>query len=821
MKSNKQKLIKLHNNPIYKKQVKIFWILFASFWGFLFLLFTLISTGNLGFMPNFEELENPKTFLASQVVSEDGEVLGKYFIENRTIVRYEDISPAVIQALIATEDARFEDHCGIDMQSLGRVIIKSLLLQKSSAGGGSTITQQLAKLLFPRTEFSNPIEIVARKFKEWVIAVKLERSYTKREIITMYLNQVDFLNLAVGIKSASKIYFNVSPKELNTEQAAMLVGMVKNPAIYNPLRKPELVLARRNTVLVQMVKYKYLQTDKLDSLKKLPLELKFSSDAHKEGSATYFREFLRQYISAEKPERSHYPDFMIEIYNEHLYRWINDPLYGWCSKNLKKNGERYDIYKDGLIFHTTLNSKMQTYAEDAVRIHLSKNIQPLLDKELAIKKYPPFSNDLTNEEVRSIIVNSIKRTDYYQTLKNEGLSFSEIYKKFSIPEKCKVFTWKGTKDTTLSPIKQLLYHKRFLRSSFIAIDPSKGAVRAYVGGTDLGFFNYDMVTLGKRQVGSTIKPFLYTIAIQNGMSPCHQIPNVMVSFPNADGTLWTPRNSSPFENTGKNESLSWGLRHSVNTVSAWIMKRFKPQMVADLMHQMGVRSNIEVFPSIFLGTSELTLEELVSAYGTFANNGISTTPYYVTKITDKYGNILAEFHSKEKEVLNEHVNFTMVKMLEDVIRRGTGARLSSAYYEYGGIVAKMGGKTGTTQNHSDGFFIGFVPKLVAGAWTGGEERSIHFNNNKLGQGSNLALPIYGYFMKKVLSDPSLQIYDTDDFAVPPGFNFDVFNCDKQDVKINTNVDFDEDVDIEVQSENINHDAETEKDKKNIKEEDLF
>jgi penicillin-binding protein 1A len=754
----------------YKKYLKIFWSIYIAGVLSVVILFTLLSFGMLGFMPDFKELENPNILLATELISSDGETFGKFLRENRTLEEFDNISKEVIKALIATEDYRFQKHSGIDMQSLARVAGKTVLLNKGHSGGGSTITQQLAKLLFPREEFSNKLQIVLRKFKEWIIAVKLEKSYTKKEIITMYLNKFDFLNLAVGIKSAAKTYFNKTPKELTTNESAMLVGMVQNPAIYNPRRRPEKTKRRRNVVLSQMHKYNYLSKEAFDSLKTKDLNLNINVTSHKRGIATYFREFIRTYITRKQPKRSNYASFQQALYEKNLKLWETDPLYGWCNKNLTPEGRPYDLYEDGLKIYTTIDSRIQRAAENAVTSHLKKNLQPSFKNEFKAMRHPPFSNDLDEKTIDRILKNSIKRTPkYWEMVRRDKLPMDSVLKYFNTPHKTTVFTWNGAKDTVMTPLDELIHHKKFLRSSLYSVDPKNGHVKAYVGGQDLAYFNYDMVTLGKRQVGSTIKPFLYTVAIQNGISPCKKVPNVKYTFLVND-TVWAPRNASKLEDTKTLESLNWGLAHSVNTMSAWLMKNYKPELVAKLMHEMGVASDIMAVPSIFLGTSEMTIQELTNAFATYANKGVYNKPLYVTKITDKFGNLLAEFKPESKQVLGEHESRTMIDMLIDVVEQGTGKRLGTTYYEYGNLrEAQIGGKTGTTQSHADGIFVGLTPNLVTGVWTGGEERSIHFDDLRQGQGANMALPIFGYLMNEVYADSTIGITKQDSFFIPNGY----------------------------------------------------
>jgi penicillin-binding protein 1A len=740
---------------------------------FSFILFYNIWIGNLGFMPKLEELENPKSNLATEIYSEDGILIGTYFKENRSRGTYAELSPYLVNALIATEDKRFYRHSGIDFPGLVRVLFKTVLSGNRSSGGGSTITQQLAKMLFPREEFSNPLQMVNRKFREWVIAVKLERSYTKEEIIALYFNQLDFLNLAVGIKSASKVYFNCAPLELKIEHAAMLVGMAKNPSFYNPVRRPEATLHRRNVVLSQMLKVDYITRQQFDSLKTLPLGLDFQKVDHKLGMATYFREFLRMEMNAKEPVRKNYWDE--KKYIEDSIEWATNPLYGWCYKNLKPDGSTYNIYKDGLRIYTTVNSKMQVYAEQAVDEHLKHDLQKAFDKEKVWQKNAPFSSDLTSEQLKSILTISMKRSERYRVLRNKGVSMDSIVEIFNKPTEMTVFTWRGETDTVMSPMDSIKYYKHFLQAGFMAMDPHTGYVKAYVGGIDYRHFQYDHVTQAKRQIGSTFKPFLYTLAMRDGFSPCDRVLNVPVTITDpATGVVWTPKSGSRDEWLGLEVTLRFGLAQSLNNISAWLMNRFKPKAVIEIARNMGVRSEIPEVPSIALGVADLTLFEMVGAYSCYANKGVYSQPIFVTRIEDKNGNLLSTFQSNKHEAISDRTSYLMLTLLERVVQRGTSTRIHSENFPYK-IKAEVAGKTGTTNNQSDGWFIGITPNLVAGAWSGGEDRSIHFNSLTLGQGANMALPIWAIFMRKVYDNGTLGIKETDTFEKPADF-FDTFNC---------------------------------------------
>ncbi len=731
--------------------------------------FWLISTGRLGFMPTFEELENPNNRFASEVYFADGVLMNRYFEkENRRYAEYKDIPKSVIDALIATEDVRFYDHSGVDVRGLFRVVKGILTGNTSSAGGGSTISQQLAKMLFPRQADLSVTDLVVRKFREWVIAVKLEKSYTKEEILTMYLNKYDFLNLAVGISSAADIYFQVPLDSLKVEQAAMLVGMAKNSSYYNPVRRPELTRERRNVVLYQMYKYDKITEAEYDSLVMLPLGLNFKRVDHKEGLATYFREFLRLYMTAGEPVRSQYrsrSQFRLDS-----IAWVTDPLYGWCKKNTKIDGTPYDLYTDGLKIHVTLDSRMQEYAEEAVREHLSQELQPLFDQEKLEKDNPPFSNDITVEEIDDILTRSIVQSERYRKLKKAGLEPSEIRKTFYEPVNMQVFTWNGLRDTLMTPLDSIKHYKAFFRSGFMVMDPKNGHIKAYVGGPDYRYFMYDMVSNGKRQVGSTIKPILYTLAMQEGLGPCDKVPNIPQTFILADGKPWAARGGT--KRQGEMVTLRWGLANSENNISGWVLKQFTPQAVAEMARKMGITSFIDPVPSIFLGTAEITVKEMVAAYAIYANKGVYNTPLPVTRIEDKYGNVLESFRSESREVITENTAYLMCNLLEGVVTQGTGVRLRYRYQ----LMNPMGGKTGTTQQHSDGWFMGITPELVGGVWVGAEDRSIHFQNIANGQGANMALPIWAKFLQKAYADPCLRLKQGD-FEMPYGIRKRL-NCDE-------------------------------------------
>lgn len=748
--------------------LKKYWKFFVIFWSVViiglagvFVFFWLISAGKLGFMPTFEELENPNNRFASEVYFADGPVMNKYFEkENRKYTEYKEIPQSVIDALIATEDARFYDHSGIDARGLFRVV-KGILTVNTSAGGGSTISQQLAKMLFPRESDLNIFELAIRKFREWVIAVRLEKSYTKEEILTMYLNKYDFLNLAVGISSAADIYFQQPLDSLKVEQAAMLVGMAKNSSYYNPVRRPELTLNRRNVVLSQMLKYGKLTQPEYDSLKMLPLGLNFKRIDHKEGLATYFREYLRLFMTANKPERKQYRNR--EQFRLDSLAWETNPLYGWCKKNIKVDGTPYDLYSDGLKIYATLDSRMQKYAEEAVREHLSLDLQPLFDREKVNKINSPFSNDMSKEQIEDVLNRSIKQSERYRVLLKAGMDPAAIRETFNQPIEMQVFTWQGIRDTLMTPLDSIKHYKSFFRSGFMVMDPKTGYIKAYVGGPDYRYFMYDMVSVGKRQVGSTIKPILYTLAMQEGLGPCDKVPNIPQTFVLPDGTPWTARGGT--KRKGEMVTLRWGLANSENNISGWVLKQFTPVAVAQMAHKMGITGFIDPVPSIFLGTAEISVKEMVAAYSIFVNKGVYNSPLLVSRIEDKYGNVLEDFRPESREVITENTAYLMCNLLEGVVTSGTGVRLRYKYK----LMNPMGGKTGTTQEHSDGWFMGITPDLVGGVWVGAEDRSIHFQNLANGQGASMALPIWAKFLQRAYADPRLKLTDKS-FEKPAGVN---------------------------------------------------
>lgn len=710
---------KQNNN---RKYIIWFWLLFGGPVAglLLFVLFIRLFSD----LPDTEELQNPKTFLATEIYSSDMKVLGKFYAENRTNVKFKDISPNIINALVATEDVRFYDHSGIDLRALGRAILGAAT-GSSSSGGGSTITQQLAKMLFPREDLSK-VQLVLRKFKEWIIAVKLEREYTKQEILAMYLNKFDYVNNAVGIKSAAQIYFATTPDSLRIEEAATLVGMAKNPAYFNPNRFRERAEGRRNTVLQQMEKYGYLNKVQSDSLQQIPLKLSFHPEDHNEGLAPYFREYLRDVF-----------------------------LKKWCAENRKPDGRKYDVYRDGLKIYTTIDSRMQRYAEEAVSEHLPV-LQAQFEKELKKKRNAPFAWNVNKEEIASILRQGMKRSERYRVLKKAGMTEPEIAENFEKKIDMTIFTWKGQKDTVMSPKDSIRYYKGFLQSGFMSMEPQTGYVKAWVGGINHKFFQYDHVQIGHaRQVGSTFKPFIYALAIQEGYSPCYRIPNVPTTIV-YDGKEWTPKNSDNKKN-GRMMTLQQALANSVNYITAYLMKQFGPQATVDLCRRMGVVAPIDPVPAICLGTPEISVFEMVGANATFANKGTWVEPTFVTRIEDKNGKVLADFAPRTEEVMNEEKAYVMLQLMKGVVQIGTGSRLRYRFK----LNMPIAGKTGTTQNNSDGWFMGITPDLVSGCWTGAEDRAVHFDNTVYGQGAEMALPIWAKYMQKVYADKSIKLTQSD------------------------------------------------------------
>ena len=759
-----------------RKFVHILWGLLGLSICISFLSFVAIWNGWIGYMPNIEDLQNPISRSATQIISSDGKLLGtwSYNKENRVIVNYKDISHHVVDALIATEDARFYDHSGIDFIALGRAIVKRGLLGQSSAGGGSTITQQLAKQLYSEVA-PNTFARLLQKPIEWVIAVKLERNYTKEEIVALYLNYFDFLHNAVGIKTASDTYFGKTPADLNINESAMLVGLCKNPSMFNPVRYPERATQRRNVVLNQMLKADYISQVQYDSLSAQPIKLNFRRIDHKEGIAPYLREYLRQYLMADKPRRSDYPDWNLRQYVIDSIAWETDPQYGWCNKHKKKNGESYNVYEDGLKIYTTIDSRMQRYAEEAVMAHVSKYLQPAFNRENKRKPNAPFTSALSKKQVDAIMGRSVQQSERYIKMRAAGCSYDEIYESFHKKIPMTVFTYHGEVDTTMTPLDSIRYYKSFLRAGFMSMDPATGFVKAYVGGLNYTHFMYDMVSTGYRQVGSTIKPFLYSLAMENGMSPCDLAPNVQQTYIVA-GKPWTPRNGSK-KRYGEMVTLKWGLAQSNNWISAYVMSRLSPEQFVELLHSFGI-TNPDIYPSmsLALGPCEVSVSEMVSAYTTFVNHGIRTSPTFISRIEDNEGNVIEEFHPRMSEVISARAADNMLTMLRGVIDGGTGGRVR---YKFN-IGGEIGGKTGTTNRNSDAWFIGFTPQLVSGCWVGGEDRDIHFDSMAYGQGASMALPIWAYYMQKIYKDSTLDYSTSVPFDLPKDF----VPCDKSMVVSN-------------------------------------
>lgn len=746
------------------------WSVFGIAILFIFLMFILIYNGVIGYMPMIEELRNPTDKYASVIYSDDGKELGHFYQSkgNRVYVDFDEISQHMIDALVATEDVRFMDHSGIDIRALARAVVKRGIFRQKNAGGGSTITQQLAKQLYSPTS-ENVFERLLQKPIEWVIAIKLERYYTKDEIIKMYLNQFDFLNNAVGIKSAAYVYFGKDPKDLSIEESATLVGMVKNPSYYNPVRYNERTKERRNVVLEQMYKADMLTQEQLDSLQKLPLKLNFHRVDHKDGLAPYFREELRMMMTAKKPNYSDYPSWNKEQYSADSTSWANNPLYGWVEKNPKPDGSKYNIYTDGLKIYTTIDSRMQQYAEDAVREHLGKDLQPQFFKEKRYSKTGPYTTnkeELGNASVSMLIDRAIRQSERYRILKLSGMNETEIKNNFNTPVDMTVFSYDGGIDTTMTPRDSIIYSKFYLRTGFMSMNPITGYVKAYVGGPDFRFFQYDMVSKGKRQIGSTIKTFLYTYAMEEGYTPCDQFLNAQPTLYDENGRPWSPRNAGSAR-MGEMVDLRWALTNSNNWISARLMEKLSPSTLVRTMHNFGITSNLDPVISLCLGPADVSVKEMVSAYTAFANRGMRVAPVFVTRITDSEGNVISEFTPQQTEVISEEAYYKILSILLNVVDSGTGNRLRRPPYN---ITAEMGGKTGTTNFNADGWFMGFTPDLVSGVWVGGDERYIHFNGIAMGQGASMALPIYGLFMKKVYADPSLPYKQNSKFTFPTDFN---------------------------------------------------
>ena len=764
-----------------KRIVKWFWIIVTVPIAMFILLFLLVWA--FADIPSFEELENPDSKLATQVIAEDGEVLTTFHIENRSYVSYEDLSPNLVNAAVATEDVRFYSHSGIDFISLGRVLFKTLLMGDSGQGGGSTITQQLAKTLYPRENVSSRIpggrqmKMVWIKLKEWITAVKLERNYTKKEIMDMYMNAIFFGSNAYGVQAASKTFFGKNPRDLTVEESAMLVGMVNKPTRYNPVLNPDKALLRRNFVIGQMEKAGYLTKAECDSICRIPITLSYQMLDHNAGIAPYFRDMLRRTMNAREPKRSSYTQY--EDYRVDSLQWADNALYGWLEKNRKADGSRYSLDKDGLKIYTTINYRMQKYAEEAVREHLSKDLQPAFWRDMKWKSNKPFAKGVDDATVDMLMKQARRWSDRYRMMKADGATDQEIEKSFNEKTRMRVFAWnsKGYVDTVMTPNDSIRYYKSFLRAGFMVLEPGTGYVKAYVGGPDYRYFKYDNLRQGKRQVGSTIKPFLYTLAMQEGMSPCDEVMNVPQTFIVGDGPedTWTPKSTDRDEWIGQTVTLKWGLTKSSNNISAYLMKQFGPAAMIEMMRKMGIGSYLPEVPSLCVGSCDLSPYEMIAAYNTFPSRGVYIEPLFVTRIEDSMGNVIGEFSNHKREAISEQTAYLMANLMQGVVNSGTAVRLRVKY----GLKGEMAGKTGTTNDQADGWFIGYTPTIMGGAWVGAEDRQIHFESLALGGGSNMALPIWGIFMKKVLADGTLGISEDDRFVAPAGMHLNL-DCDGSD-----------------------------------------
>jgi penicillin-binding protein 1A len=744
-----------------KRFIKWLWLIVFS--PVILILVALLLVWIFADIPSFEELEDPQSNLATQIIADDGTLLNTYHVENRSYSNYEELSQNLKDALVATEDARFYDHSGIDGKSLVRVAVKSIALgNRAEGGGGSTLSQQLAKSLFPRGEGKGKLKLITTKLKEWITAVKLERSYTKEEIMSMYLDAVFFGRNAYGIKSASATFFGKLPKDLTVEEAALLVGMVNKPTKYNPVRNPELSLQRRNHVLKQMNKYGYLTDAQYDSIVKIPIILASKGDVDvSNGQAPYFRDMLKRIMSANEPKRSSYANYY--DYQQDSINWKDNPLYGWLNKNFKPNGEKYVLEKDGLKIITPINPKMQRYAEQAAVEHL-KYLQPLFRDDLKYRKNFPFADGTPQNVIETLMSRARRWSDRYKNMKEAGFSESEIEKSFTEKTKMRVFAWndKGYIDTLMTPDDSIRYFKSFLRTGLMAMEPETGYVRAYVGGANYNYFKYDQVMQGQRQVGSTFKPFLYTLAMQEGFTPCDVTVNLPQSFV-IGNNVWTPKGGG----NGATVTLKWGITTSNNNVSAYLMKQFGPEALVQMAHNMGLKCYLEPVHSLCVGSADVPVYQMVSAYNTFPGMGVYVDPLYVLRIEDKNGRVLTNFASRKREAIGASTAYTMIGMMRSVVDAGTGARIRR--YIQGGEIA---GKTGTTNDNSDGWFIGYVPRLTVGVWVGAEDRQVHFRWTGMGQGASVALPIWALMMKKVLDDPSIPISIDDHFAKPQGYSID-------------------------------------------------
>jgi len=756
-----------------KKIVMWFWILFGS--GVAAVMLLIFAVWAFADIPSFEDLENPDSKLATQVIAEDGEILTTFHIENRAYVSYEELSPNLVNAAVATEDSRFYRHSGIDFESLARVLVKTVLGGSSSQGGGSTITQQLAKTLYPRENMGgSPFKMVWTKLKEWVTAVKLERSYTKDEIMNMYMNQVFFGSNAYGIKAAAQTFFSKSPSDLTVEEAATLVGMVNKPTRYNPALNPERSLERRNLVISRMEQNGFLTKEERDSIQQIPITLAYQVQDHNAGVGPYFRDMLRRTMNAKEPKRSSYNQY--EDYVVDSLLWADDAFYGWLNKNTKADGSKYNLDKDGLRIYTTINYKMQQYAEEAVAEHLGKDLQKTFDRHVRWNSKKPFASDVEPEMIDQLMKQARRWSDRYRIMKENGASEKEISKSFSEPVKMRLFSWnkQGYVDTVMTPDDSIRYYKGHLRAAFMAIEPNTGHIKAYVGGPNYRYFKYDNVKQGKRQVGSTIKPFLYTLAMQEGMSPCDKVVNVPQTFMVGD-TTWTPKSTDNDDWIGQTVTLKWGLTKSSNNISAYLMKQYGPEAMVEMMRKMGVGCYLDPVNSLCVGAADISVFDMVAAYNTFPSKGVYVEPIFVTRIEDSMGNVLGEFNNSKKEAISDYTAYLMANLMQGVVNSGTGIRLRAKY----GLKGEIAGKTGTTNDQSDGWFIGYTPSLTAGVWVGAEDRQVHFESLSLGGGSNMALPIWGIFMQKVLEDGTLGVYETDRFIKPKGIELNL-DCDGSD-----------------------------------------
>ena len=772
-KIDKKKIEKTVNS---RRFIKWFWIVVTAPVLLLLLLIGLTATGLFGKLPTFEDLENPKSNLATHIYSEDGQLIGSFAVENRSYTSYEELSPNLVAALVSTEDARYYGHSGIDFLGLARVAVKSLALQQNQ-GGGSTITQQLAKNLYKTREREDEVKglkyprLVISKLKEWITAVGLEYNYTKEEIIAMYLNTMFYGSYAYGIKSASQTFFNKTPGELTIEEAAVLIGVVNAPTKYNPHSNPENALNRRNVVINRMEDRGFITSQVRDSVKVLPIVLDYHLISHDTGTGTYFRAMLQQYMTASRPKRDNYSSGL--DYEQAAKTWDEDPLYGWTHKNRKADGTEYDLYRDGLKIYTTINASMQKYAEDALFEHMKTILQPQMNEQ--IKRYNTIFRRLTKDQIENTMTQAMRNTDRYRALDKAGLSRDAIRKHFENDTvRMKIFTYNGDIDTLMTPMDSILHHKTILRASFMAMDPQTGHVKAYVGGPDFKFFKYDMVKQGKRHVGSTIKPFVYNFAIdQLGYTPCTMVPNLPVTIETYNQEPWSPKEAGPVVYDGVEHPLEYGLQNSRNNYSAWIMKQAKqPQAVADFIHKLGIKSYIDPVPSLCLGSVDISLYEMVGAYTTYANQGVHSEPIFVTRIEDRQGNLLSTFTQKTSVAISEQTAYTMLGMLRKVVDGGTAGRIRGQFQ----IRGEIGGKTGTSQNNANGWFIGVTPKLVAGGWVGAEDQSVNLVSSA--DGARQALPIFGAFMNKVYADKTLGISMEDRFSIPIGAT--IYNCSKEE-----------------------------------------